>query len=105
MSLMRMWSICDRCGFQYRRGNLRKEATNFVVCASCYDGVYDARRHPQNRPAPYKQNPRRVPDGRQLEDLTEYLTDEQGNFVLTEDGQRTILERPMWQISNSIYVG
>ena len=44
MSVLDMWSVCDRCGFNYKRRQLRKESTKFVVCYSCYDGKYDLKR-------------------------------------------------------------
>lgn len=31
------WGICQRCGWQYRLSQLRKEWTNLRVCNSCYD--------------------------------------------------------------------
>ncbi len=64
MSVMRGWTICDRCGFKYRRYQVRKEATNFVVCAACYDGVYDLVRHPQNKSALPRREMLPIPDGR-----------------------------------------
>jgi hypothetical protein len=64
MSVMNMWSLCDRCGFKYRRGELRAETTGFVVCRSCHDGKFDLKNHPQNfAPRPRKE-PSIVPDGR-----------------------------------------
>lgn len=30
-------AICDRCGFEYRLSELRKEWTGLMVCASDYD--------------------------------------------------------------------
>ena len=30
-------AICDRCGFQYKYSQLRKEWTGFRVCAECYE--------------------------------------------------------------------
>lgn len=64
MSVMDMWSICDRCGFQYRRRELRKETTNFVVCDGCFDGMYDRKSHPQNKSPRMKRELRLVPDAR-----------------------------------------
>jgi len=34
--------ICDRCGFRYRRSQVKKEWTGFMVCAKCFDV-----KHPQ----------------------------------------------------------
>jgi hypothetical protein len=101
MSVMDMWSVCDRCGFNYKRRQLRKETTNFVVCSSCYDGRYDLKNHPQN----YSPRPRResipVPDGRAQQDLTVFLTTEAGGFLLIETGDEIIVTPVMWNPSMS----
>ncbi len=55
MSVWRMWTTCDRCGFEYKRYQMATERSNLIVCASCYDGAFDAIRHPQNysaKPSP-----------------------------------------------------
>ena len=64
MSVYDMWSVCDRCGFEYKRRELRKESTKFVNCQDCYDGKYDAKSHPQNRPPRQRRELRPVVDGR-----------------------------------------
>lgn len=64
MSVLDMWSICDRCSFKYRRRELRKESTGSVVCRSCYDGRYDLKQHPQNHAPHPRAEGRPVPDGR-----------------------------------------
>lgn len=46
------WAICDRCGFKVRHRQLRKEWTNLMVCAPCFD-----RRPADTRP------PRLKPEG------------------------------------------
>ena len=43
MSVMKMWSVCDRCGFNYKRRQLTKESTGWVVCRSCYDLMQEER--------------------------------------------------------------
>lgn len=35
-------AICDRCGFKFQHGQLRKEWTGFMVCSPCWDP-----KHPQ----------------------------------------------------------
>lgn len=46
------YGICDRCGFQYRLSELRKEWTGLMVCSSDYD------------PRPAEHSPPRVkPEG------------------------------------------
>ncbi len=35
--------ICDRCGFQYKNHQLRKEWTGYMVCDPCFET-----RHPQD---------------------------------------------------------
>ena len=101
MSVWNMWSVCDRCGFNYKRKQLRKETTNFVVCHSCYDGRFDLKNHPQN----YSAKPRReslpVPDGRAQQDLTVYLAIETGGYLLTESGDQIIVTPVQWNPSRS----
>jgi hypothetical protein len=70
MSVLDMWSVCDRCGFNYKRRDLRKESTNFVVCHSCYDGAFDLKSHPQNRPFKPRAELRQVPNA--SPDQTDY---------------------------------
>ena len=36
-------AICDRCGFQYKSGDLRREWDGLMVCRSCWEP-----RHPQD---------------------------------------------------------
>lgn len=45
------WAECQRCGFEYRQKELKKEWTNLIVCPDCYEP-----RHPQDfvRAAPDK---------------------------------------------------
>jgi len=102
MSVWKMWSVCDRCGFNYKRKQLRKETTNFVVCHTCFDGRFDLKNHPQN----YSAKPRRellpVPDGRAQQDLTVYLTTEAGGYLLTETGDQIIVTGVVWTPSQSV---
>lgn len=101
MSVLDMWSVCDRCGFNYKRRQLRKESTKFVVCQSCYDGQYDLKSHPQNRPMRPRRELLPVPDGRQQENLTVYLTLENGSLLLTENGDPIIVTGVVWTPSQS----
>jgi ribosome-binding protein aMBF1 (putative translation factor) len=103
MSVWDAWSVCDRCAFEYRRREMRKESTGLLVCRSCYDGAYDSKRHPQNRPARSKREPTIVPDGTAPIDLTGYLVDEDGNYVLTEEGERIEVEPDVWTPRMSTY--
>ena len=64
MSLLDMWTVCDRCSFEYRRRAMAVEATGLLVCASCNDGAYDRIRHPQNRAARSRREGQPVPDAR-----------------------------------------
>lgn len=64
MSVMDMWTVCDRCGFNYRRRDVRAESTGWIVCQSCHDGRYDRKSHPQNRAAPVRAEQRPVPNAR-----------------------------------------
>jgi hypothetical protein len=64
MTIMNMWSICDRCGWKYRRHQLKAESLGFVVCKRCHDGAFDLKNHPQNKAASPRREPTIVPDGR-----------------------------------------
>lgn len=87
MGVMRGWSICDRCSFKYRRYQMRKESTGFVVCDACYDGVYDLVRHPQNRPAMPRREMLPIPDGRPQDQPRLWaLATEDSDYITTEDG-------------------
>lgn len=105
MGVMNMWSRCDRCGFNYKRRQLSKERTGLVVCRSCNDGAYDRVRHPQNRPAPPRQELRPVPDGRQQDgDLAFLVLSEEGEYIITEDGEFLETSTPEYDIRRSIYI-
>jgi hypothetical protein len=101
MSVLDMWSVCDRCGFNYKRRYLRKETTNFVVCSSCYDGKYDLKSHPQNRSPRPRRELLPVPDGRPQQDLTLYLALENDALLLTESGAPIIVTPVVWNPSMS----
>ena len=88
---LNVWSLCDRCGQKYYRRQLRKESTNLVVCSSCYDGAYDLKKHPQNRPPRPRYESRKVPDGRPLQALDAYLALENGAYLLTEDSSNILV--------------
>jgi ribosome-binding protein aMBF1 (putative translation factor) len=99
---MNVWSLCDRCGQKYYRRQLRKESTNLVVCSSCYDGAYDLKKHPQNRPPRPRYESRRVPDGRAQAFLgNNYLAQENGAFLLLENGGEIIVTQIVWNPSLS----
>ena len=101
MSVLDMWSVCDRCGFNYKRRQLRKETTGFVVCHTCYDGRYDLKGHPQNKSPRPRRELLPVPDGRPQQDLTVYLTLETGVLLLTETGNPIIVTDIVWTPSQS----
>jgi len=98
---MNVWSLCDRCGQKYYRRQLRKESTNLVVCPSCYDGAYDLKKHPQNRPPRPRFESRKVPDGRAQAVLINYLAQENGAFLLLESGGEIIVTQVVWNPSLS----
>lgn len=103
MSVWRAWSVCDRCSFEYRRRDMRKESTGALVCRACDDGAYDAKRHPQNKGPMPKREPAVVPDATPPIELTGYLTDEDGNYILTEAGERIEIEEEVWTPRSSVY--
>lgn len=96
MSVWNAWSVCDRCSFEYRRREMRKESTGALVCRACNDGAFDAKRHPQNYGPPPKKEPSIVPDGTPPIDLTPFLADEDGSYITTEDGERLEVEPLIW---------
>ena len=98
---MNVWSLCDRCGQKYYRRQLRKESTKLVVCAACYDGAYDLKKHPQNRPPRPRFESRKVPDGRNQQNLDNFLALENGAFLLTEDGSNILVTPMVWSPSMS----
>jgi hypothetical protein len=105
MSVMRGWTICDRCGFKYRRFQVRKEATNWVVCESCYDGKYDLVRHPQNKPPRMRREMLPIPDGRPMDEPPIYAAGlESGGFLLTEAGEVLEITSQSWDIRQTIYL-
>jgi hypothetical protein len=98
---LNVWSLCDRCGQKYYRRQLRKESTNLVVCSACYDGAYDLKKHPQNRPPRPRYESRKVPDGRALQNLDNYLALENNEYLLTEDGSNILVTSVVWNPSMS----
>lgn len=61
--------ICDQCSFEYHSSERNKSSYNTVVCQSCFDGAYDLRNHPQNKPPPVYPDPQAVLDPRPDVDL------------------------------------
>lgn len=98
---LQVWSLCDRCGQKYYRRQLRKESTGLVVCSSCYDGAYDLKKHPQNRPPRPRFESRKVPDGRPQASTDDYLAAEDGGYLLTENGDNIIVTYIVWNPSMS----
>ena len=102
MSVMNMWSVCDRCGFNYKRRQLTKESAGWVVCRSCYDGEYDLLRSPQDRPPPIRLESRKVPDGRIQQLVQSFLTMEDGGWLLFEDDSNILVTQSPWTPSQSL---
>ena len=96
MSVMNMWTVCDRCGFNYKRRNVYKETTGYVVCKSCFDGAFDLKSHPQNRAPHGKVELRPVRNGRAPNDLTQYLILEGGGYINQEGGGRLVWTNTVW---------
>jgi hypothetical protein len=58
------WGCCDRCNFQRRHVELRKEWTGLLVCSDCFD------------PRPADLSPLRIiPEGRPIRDARPDLLD------------------------------
>lgn len=100
-----VWSVCDRCGFNFYRKTMRKEAYGVVVCRRCYDGAYDKLRHPQNRPPRNRLNPSVVPGGRAPLDDNTYLLTEDAQYLLQEDNGRITVEFQSWNPAMSAFGG
>lgn len=99
---LNVWSICDRCGFKYYARSMRREATNLYVCENCYDGLYDRKRHPQNRSPTPRYESKKVPDGRPNADINDYVATELGFLLLTENGDAILVETLVWTPSQSV---
>ena len=102
MSVLDMWSVCDDCGFNYKRRAMRKQSTGFVVCETCYDGKFDRKSHPQNKSFRPRRESRPVPDGRAQQSLVAYLATENGALLLTEDGNQILVTNVVWNPSMSL---
>jgi hypothetical protein len=106
MGVMRGWTICDRCSFKYRRGQMFKEATGWVVCRACNDGLYDAVRHPQNKSAKHRKELVPIPDGRPMDNPPVFSIGlEDGGFLLTEALEKIDISNQQYSISQSVYIG
>ena len=99
---LKVWSICDRCGFKYHARQLRQESTKLAVCEACYDGHFDIKRHPQNRPPPPRLESKRVPDGRAPDDINDYLLLEIGAHLLLENSDSILIDTKPWVITMTI---
>jgi hypothetical protein len=80
-------AVCDRCGYQYRHDQLRKEWTALMVCSPCWDP-----------PPPQLTTPRVFPEGIPIKNprpeappvfITPMLGDGAGNAI--QDGEGNAL--------------
>lgn len=98
---LNVWSMCDRCGMNYYAHKMREESTGVLACEDCYDGAYDIQNHPQNKPIRPRLESKKVPDGRPMENLDQYLAKEDTGFLLTEDGYYILVTGAVWTPSMS----
>lgn len=103
MSVYDMWVVCDRCSFEYRRKQMRKEASGLLVCRSCNDGRFDRIRHPQNKPPPARLELRMVPDARPPINLSYYLAQENLGLILQENDGPLEGSEAVWTPAMSAY--
>ena len=50
-------AICDTCGMSYPYLEMRTNSYGGRVCPTCFDGNYDIKNHPQNKPPPVASDP------------------------------------------------
>lgn len=66
--------VCDICAFRYKLHTLKFNSYGMRVCDTCWDGAYDLKNHPQNKPPPFRPDPLPVhqprPDVNQALDYT-----------------------------------
>ena len=60
----RALGCCDNCGFTYKHRDLQPTSYNSFVCPTCYDGAYDLKNHPQNKPPPTTNDPQAIKNAR-----------------------------------------
>ena len=80
-----VFGLCDICGFRYRLNQLKKTSYGSMVCPTDYDGAYDLKNHPQNKPASLREDPS-IRNAR-IDDTGRALTWEQASFTWDDTTQ------------------
>jgi hypothetical protein len=79
-------AMCDSCGFVYPMRVMKLSSYDTVRCPQCFDGAYDLKNHPQNKPASLREDP--AIQNARIDDTGRNLTWEQSGFTwddITQD--------------------
>ena len=78
-------AMCDSCGFVYPMRIMKLSSYNTLRCPQCFDGAYDLKNHPQNKPASLREDPS-IRNAR-IDDTGRALTWEQASFTWDDTTQ------------------
>jgi hypothetical protein len=87
--------ICDRCGFEFKSGQLKKEWTGLMVCAPCWEPRHpqDLLRVPRETIAPPWTRPEATETFINVGDPLLVEADTDGTlFIVAEDGSPLLTE-------------
>ena len=79
-------AMCDTCSFVYPHRVMQLNSYSMLVCQECFDGAYDLKNHPQNKPASLREDP--AIQNARIDDTGRNLTWEQSGFTwddITQD--------------------
>lgn len=78
-------AMCDSCGFVYPMRVMKLSSYDTLRCPQCFDGAYDLKNHPQNKPASLREDPS-IRNAR-IDDTGRALTWEQASFAWDDTTQ------------------